>query len=83
MPKYFQYISYLQYLFHIFGAYFIFTESIFKTENSLSGIGYGVFLIGVGFAVGSLSNIEKISKKEKIYFPIQKNSKNKHGHFLF
>ena len=65
MPKYFHYISYLQYLFYLFGIYFIFTESIFKTENYLAGVGFGITLIGIGIAIGSLGNIENLSKKEK------------------
>lgn len=66
--KYFNYISYSQWIFYIIGSYKVFTESLFRGENYLSEIGFGIFLIGIGMAVGSLSSIDKLSKQEKIYF---------------
>ncbi|MFK5891233.1 MAG: hypothetical protein QM486_10950 [Flavobacteriaceae bacterium] len=65
IPKYFHYISHLKWLFFVIGVYFVSTESIIRDENYLSGIGLGITLIGIGFAIGSLSDIEKLTKKEK------------------
>ncbi len=64
-PKYFHYISHLKWLFFIIGVYFASSASITRAENYLSGIGLGITLIGIGFAIGSLSDIEKLTKKEK------------------
>jgi len=52
-------------LFFIVGAYFVFTESIIRTEDYLSGIAMGITIIGIGFAIGSLNDIKKLIKKEK------------------
>ncbi len=65
IPKYFHYISYLKWLFFVIGVYLTFTNSIMRPDDYLSGIGLGITLIGIGYAVGSLSDIEIISKKEK------------------
>jgi len=81
-PKIFHRISHLKYLFFGIGLYFVFAESIIRAENYLSGIGLGITLIGLGFAIGSLSDIENLTKKEKKLFQIRKNSKKKQNLFL-
>jgi hypothetical protein len=68
MPKYFQYISYSRWVFYLWGMYLVFSEAIYQNENSLSKIGFGIYLMGISLAVGSLSNSEKFSKKDKKVF---------------
>jgi len=68
MPKYFHYISYLQYLLYLFGLYFVFIESMirmFSAENYVSELGFGITLIGIGYGIGSLGNIDILSKKDR------------------
>ncbi len=63
--KTFHYASLLKWLFFILGVYYTYSNGIIRSEDYLTRISMGITLIGIGYAIGSLSDIESISKKER------------------
>ncbi len=83
MPKYFHYISHLRWVFYIWGMYLIFSQGYYQSEDSLSEIGLGIYMMGISLAVGSLSNTGKLSEREKKFFANPKKIKRYTFSILF
>lgn len=77
MTKIFHYISYVSGIFAIPAIYYIFHGSILRPPNFMEEIGLGIFLMGFSFAFSSMSDIKKISKKERKFFTDPKKYKQK------
>jgi len=75
MTKLFHYFHYISYLFAIPAIYYIFHGSMFRTDNFIEEVGLGVFFMGFSFAFGSMSDIKKISEKERKLFANPKKYK--------
>ncbi len=68
MLRFFNILSYLRWAFFAYGAFLVFYESLKGDNTSLSEIGFGIFLIGIGFAIGSFSVEKDFSKGERKLF---------------
>ena len=77
MTKLFHYLHYVSYLFAIPAIYYIFHGSIFRPDNFIEEVGLGIFFMGFAFAFGSMSDIRKISEKERKLFSNPKKYKQK------
>lgn len=77
MTKIFHYSHYISYLFAIPAIYYIFNGSILRPDNFIEEVGLGVFFMGFAYAFGSMSDIKKISKKERKLFANPKKYKQK------
>ncbi|MDE5421488.1 hypothetical protein L3073_04665 [Ancylomarina sp. DW003] len=77
MTKLFHYFHYVSYLFAIPAIYYILHGSVFRPKNFIEEVGLGIFFMGFTFAFSSMSDIKKISEKERKLFSNPKKYKQK------